>query len=71
MGAKIAMATTEKIAAIKVSDTLTSNALLPPPRAGGYPVTNIRNTLSPHWRAWRKPENRCLGPFNGAGKSNR
>ncbi len=23
----------------------------PPPRAGGYPVTNIRNTTSPHWRA--------------------
>src|SRR5258708_7820797 len=21
-----------------------------PPRAGGYPVTNIRNTTSPHWR---------------------
>src|SRR5580700_10049085 len=36
----------------------------PPPRAGGYPVTNIRNTKSPHWRAWLKPENRCLVPFN-------
>jgi putative SOS response-associated peptidase YedK len=36
----------------------------PPPRAGGYPVTNIRNTSSPHWRAWLKPENRCLVPFN-------
>src|SRR6202022_3993816 len=23
----------------------------PPLRAGGYPVTNIRNTSSPHWRA--------------------
>src|SRR5271154_2327197 len=22
----------------------------PPPRAGGFPVTNIRNTSSPHWR---------------------
>jgi putative SOS response-associated peptidase YedK len=22
----------------------------PPPRAGGSPVTNIRNTGSPHWR---------------------
>src|SRR6267143_6342955 len=31
----------------------------PPPRAGGPPVTNIRNTSSPHWRAWLKPENRC------------
>src|SRR5258707_1964387 len=27
----------------------------PPPRAGGFPVTNIRNTSSPHWRAWLKP----------------
>jgi putative SOS response-associated peptidase YedK len=36
----------------------------PPPRAGGYPVTDIRNTASPHWRAWLKPENRCLVPFN-------
>jgi putative SOS response-associated peptidase YedK len=36
----------------------------PPPRAGGYPVTNIRNTSSPHWRAWLSAENRCLVPFN-------
>jgi putative SOS response-associated peptidase YedK len=36
----------------------------PPPRAGGFPVTNIRNTTSPHWRAWLKPESRCLVPFN-------
>jgi hypothetical protein len=27
----------------------------PPPRAGGYPVTNIRNASSPHWRGWLKP----------------
>src|SRR5450631_2709885 len=32
----------------------------PPPRAGGFPVTNIRNTTSPHWRGWLKPENRYL-----------
>jgi hypothetical protein len=25
-------------------------------------VTNIRNTNSPHWRAWVKPEFRCLVP---------
>ena len=31
---------------------------------GGRPVTNIRNTTSPHWRGWLKPENRCLVPFN-------
>jgi putative SOS response-associated peptidase YedK len=38
---------------------------MPPPlRSGGPPVTNIRNTSSPHWRAWLKPENRCLVPFN-------
>src|SRR3984957_17481585 len=36
----------------------------PPPRTGGYPVTNIRNTASPHWRAWLKPEDRCLVPAN-------
>jgi putative SOS response-associated peptidase YedK len=23
----------------------------PPPRTGGPPVTNIRNTSSPHWRS--------------------
>lgn len=36
----------------------------PPPRTGGPPVTNIRNTSSPHWRAWLKPEHRCLVPAN-------
>ena len=36
----------------------------PPPRAGGFPVTNIRNTTSPHWRGWLKPESRCLIPVN-------
>jgi putative SOS response-associated peptidase YedK len=36
----------------------------PPPRAGGYPVTNIRNTTSAHWRGWLKPESRCLVPAN-------
>ena len=36
----------------------------PPPRTGGPPVTNIRNTSSPHWRGWLKPENRCLVPAN-------
>src|ERR1700730_3229564 len=35
-----------------------------PPRMGGPPVTNIRNTASPHWRGWLKPDNRCLVPFN-------
>ena len=33
-------------------------------RTGGAPVTNIRNTSSPHWRMWLKPESRCLVPFN-------
>src|ERR1700740_1781700 len=36
----------------------------PPPRTGGPPVTNIRNTSSPHWRGWLKPESRCLVPAN-------
>jgi putative SOS response-associated peptidase YedK len=36
----------------------------PPPTFGGPPVTNIRNTSSPHWRGWLKPENRCLVPAN-------
>jgi putative SOS response-associated peptidase YedK len=36
----------------------------PPPRTGGLPVTNIRNTSSPHWRGWLKPVNRCLVPAN-------
>jgi putative SOS response-associated peptidase YedK len=36
----------------------------PPPKIGGAPVTNIRNTSSPHWRGWLKPENRCLVPAN-------
>jgi putative SOS response-associated peptidase YedK len=36
----------------------------PPVRTGGPPVTNIRNTSSPHWRAWLKPENRRLVPFD-------
>jgi hypothetical protein len=36
----------------------------PPPRTGGPPVTNVRNTSSPHWRIWLTPENRCLVPFN-------
>jgi putative SOS response-associated peptidase YedK len=29
---------------------------------GGAPVTNIRNTNSPHWRTWLRPESRCLVP---------
>lgn len=35
-----------------------------PQRTAGPPVTNIRNTSSPHWRGWMKPDNRCLVPFN-------
>jgi putative SOS response-associated peptidase YedK len=34
-----------------------------PPAYGGQPVTNIRNTKSPHWRAWLGLKNRCLVPF--------
>jgi SOS response associated peptidase (SRAP) len=35
-----------------------------PPPARGIPVTNIRNTSSPHWRAGLRSENRCLVPAN-------
>lgn len=35
-----------------------------PPQFGGAPITNIRNTKSAHWRAWLKPEHRCVVPFN-------
>ena len=31
-----------------------------PPQFGGAPVTNIRNTSSPHWRRWLGPANRCI-----------
>jgi putative SOS response-associated peptidase YedK len=34
-----------------------------PPAFGGAPITNIRNTKSPHWRRWLKPENRCVVPW--------
>jgi putative SOS response-associated peptidase YedK len=34
-----------------------------PPQFGGAPITNIRNTASPHWRAWLKTEHRCVVPF--------
>jgi putative SOS response-associated peptidase YedK len=34
-----------------------------PPAFGGAPITNIRNTGSPHWRGWLRPENRCVAPF--------
>jgi putative SOS response-associated peptidase YedK len=29
---------------------------MPPPRACGFPVTDIRNTSSLRWRMWLKPE---------------
>ena len=34
--------------------TLMRSGMPPPPRTGGPPVTNIRNTSSPHWRGWLK-----------------
>jgi putative SOS response-associated peptidase YedK len=33
-----------------------------PPQFGGAPITNIRNTNSPHWRRWLNPASRCLVP---------
>ena len=35
-----------------------------PPQFGGAPVTNIRNTKSPHWRRWLGSDSRCLVPVN-------
>jgi len=32
------------------------------PQFGGAPITNIRNTKSPHWRRWLGPSSRCLVP---------
>jgi putative SOS response-associated peptidase YedK len=34
-----------------------------PPQFGGAPITNIRNSKSPHWRRWLKVEYRCVVPF--------
>ena len=33
-----------------------------PAQFEGPPITNIRNTNSPHWRRWLGPGNRCLVP---------
>jgi putative SOS response-associated peptidase YedK len=54
---------------IRNTDAGTEMALMrcgipPPARNGGPPVKNIRNTSSPHWRGWSKPENRCLVSAN-------
>jgi putative SOS response-associated peptidase YedK len=35
----------------------------PPPNTGSQAVTNVRNTKSPFWRAWLKPEFLCLVPL--------
>src|SRR5665213_1673040 len=34
----------------------------PPPNLGNRPVTNLRNTKSPYWRAWLQEGHRCLVP---------
>jgi putative SOS response-associated peptidase YedK len=33
-----------------------------PPQFGAAPITNVRNTNSPHWRRWLDTANRCLVP---------
>jgi putative SOS response-associated peptidase YedK len=33
-----------------------------PQQFGGAPITNIRNTNSPHWRRWLNSASRCLVP---------
>src|SRR5262249_18490800 len=35
-----------------------------PPQFPGVPITNIRNTKSPHWRSSLQPSNRCVVPFS-------
>jgi putative SOS response-associated peptidase YedK len=35
----------------------------PPPKVGTQPVSNVRNVSSPFWRAWLKPQYRCLVPL--------
>jgi putative SOS response-associated peptidase YedK len=45
---------------LAVSASLHASAVTP--GAGGFSVTNIRSTLSPHWRAWLGSENRYLAP---------
>jgi putative SOS response-associated peptidase YedK len=37
---------------------------MPPPQRMPGITTNIRNTASPHWRGWLKPQSRCLVPAN-------
>jgi putative SOS response-associated peptidase YedK len=37
----------------------------PPPKFGGPPVTNIRNTSSPHWRGCAEAPESPPVPFNG------
>lgn len=41
-----------------------------PPQYAGPPITNVRNTASPHWRQWLKPENRCLVPWTSFSEYN-
>jgi putative SOS response-associated peptidase YedK len=33
------------------------------PKVGNHPVTNVRNVSLPFWRAWLKPQYRCLVPL--------
>ena len=35
-----------------------------PPQFGGAPITNIRNTKSPHWRRWLTPGYRSVVPWS-------
>lgn len=34
-------------------------------------VTNVRNTKSPHWKRWLKPESRCLVPLTSFSEHNK
>ena len=52
---------------LRSTDTGTEMTLMrwgmpPPPRTGGPPVTNIRNTSSPHWRGLAEAGEPMPGP---------
>lgn len=41
-----------------------------PQQFAGPPITNIRNTSSPHWRRWLAPQSRCLVPWTSFSEYN-
>lgn len=56
------MAPVARTASDGVREVLNMRWGFPPPPSGGRPVTNIRNLKSSFWRAWMKPQYRCVVP---------